>query len=973
MGRESERLAESDKRTKHWKRWGPYVSERQWATVREDYSGNGDAWSYFTYEDAITRCYRWGEDGIAGVSDTHGSQCLTFAFWNEKDDILKERLFGLTSHEGNHGEDVKEEYAHLDNTPTHSYMEYQYKYPQSEFPYQKLREENGKRSREEPEYELSETGVFEEGRYFDIFIEMGKHDTEHETMYFKVTVYNRGPEPATIHVLPQLLFRNVWAWGSDTELDDFAKPELHAIDDATVESNHEILGKRYLQVCPASDGSKPTLLFTDNETNKKKMWGEDQKNASEYTREAFHDYVCDGNKEAVNPKKEGTKMAAHYVLNDIPPDKEVSLTMSFAPHKIEGLDDNLVSSELEARQEEADEFYYDLSPLPLTEEMRTIQRQAFAGMLWNKQYYEFIYGPWIRGDANAPIGPPPERKYIRNTEWRHLHIDDILSMPDKWEYPFFAAWDTSFHCLPLAMVDSEFAKKQLVLLTRDWYMHPNGQLPAYEWNFSDVNPPVHAWATFRVYKMEHRLKGVEDTYFLEEVFQKLLINFTWWVNRKDANGKNVFEGGFLGMDNIGLFNRSEPLPTGGQLEQADGTGWMGFYCVQMLNIALELAKHRPVYEHIASKFFEHFLFIADAISHQGNSENGLWNEQDGFYYDRISYGDHKDQLPVKSFVGLVPLFASLTIESDVLRRYPKFARRVEWFVTHRPKLSARNLASLHDRGQKGRILLSLVNRERLERILSRMLDETEFLSPYGIRSLSKYHQEHPYSMDVNGELFTVDYQPAESNSGMFGGNSNWRGPVWFPTNFLLVESLQRDFLFYGDTLKVEFPTGSGESMTLDKVAEKLQHRLIKLFLRDDNNDGRRPFNGGDDLPDFNPLFDDFYKFHEYFNPDTGKGLGTQHQCGWTGLVAKMLHDTGMTLTDPGKYKEVVPEAAQDLLDDIHEARTPRSRHRNKKSNLSSRSSSISRVVANIGNVLDRYNLDSEQLVEDLESKQDIQN
>lgn len=965
LTREEERLNEDRGRVRYWKRWGPYLSERQWATVREDYSANGDAWSYFTHEDAMSRAFRWGEDGIAGVSDTHAYQCFSFAFWNEKDDFLKERLFGLTGHEGNHGEDVKEEYFYLDNTPCHTYMSYLYKYPQKKFPYEELRRVNGQRSRLEPEYELVDTGIFQENRYFDIYIDTAKENEDAETLYFKIMAYNRGPEPASLHVLPQAFFRNVWSWGED----DNPIPEIRKIADDLVETNHWKLGKRYIQFS-RQGGVDPELLFCDNVTNNIKLWGPDQENESLYPKDAFHEYVCNNVEDAVNPEYSGTKMAAWYVFKDIASGESCAVTVKFTPHKPEGpLDVEAVDDIFEDRVQDADEFYYKVSPMNLDYELRSIQRQAFAGMLWNKQYYQYIYAQWAKGDPKAKVAPPPERIHVRNQEWKHLHIDDILSMPDKWEYPFFAAWDTAFHCIPLAMIDPDFAKKQLERMVEDWYLHPNGQIPAYEWNFSDCNPPVHAWATFRVFKIERRIREEEDIDFLERVFQKLLLNFTWWVNRKDANGNNVFEGGFLGLDNIGLFNRSEPLPTGGLLEQADGSGWMGFFCLQMLNIALELSKHRPIYENICSKFFEHFIFIADAMSYKTNAsaEQPLWNDVDGFYYDCISWGPHNSlQLPVRSLVGLIPLFASITLDAEVLVRYPRFARRVEWFIKHRPEMARRNMASLSDRGEKGRILLSLVNRERLERILDKMLSEDEFLSPYGIRSLSKFHKDYPYTMNVNDDQFSVEYCPAESTSAMFGGNSNWRGPIWFPTNFLLVESLQRFFLFYGNKFLIKCPSKTGYEMNLAKVAENLQHRLITLFTRNSYKENRRPYNGGMNLFDFDQHYDDHYYFHEYYDCDTGRGLGSKHQNGWTGLVAKLIHDTGLSLSSNKTFGDRPQQAAEQFFDDDiyhhYEPRRSTSRYHLR------RTSSTHRIVRNIGELLEKYNA-SDDWEDDLESSQ----
>lgn len=798
-------------------------------------------------------------------------------------------------------------------------MKYLYKYTQKKYPYEHLVEENAKRSRLDPEYEIFDTNSFDDNRYFDIFIEMAKDTDNEEELLFRITAYNRGPEPAPLHIIPQAWFRNTWGWGIESEK-DHSVPSLKKIDNRIIQSDHWKLGTRYMHLAPSpgfddydndtptgsEDGEStaddvfPTLLFTNNETNKKKLYN--VKNDSPYVKDAFHDYIISEDESAVNPKGEGTKACAWYAFDrgdGIPPGDFVTVRFKYTPNKPSSSDDfdeEEFDNIMDQRQDEADDFYWRISPSPISDDLRCIQRQAFAGLLWTKQFYHFVHSQWSKGDpANPP--PPEERANVRNQQWKHLHADDILSLPDKWEYPFFAAWDSAFHCIPLAMVDPEFAKKQLDLLTREWYMHPNGQIPAYEWNFSDVNPPVHAWATFRTFKIERKMFGNEDIDFLERVFQKLLLNFTWWVNRKDGEGKNVFEGGFLGLDNIGLFNRSEPLPTGGVLEQADSTGWMAFFCLQMLNIALELAKHRPIYEDIASKFFEHFIYIADAMSFRSDSgaEKSLWNDEDGFYYDAISWGGPwSQQLPVRSLVGLIPLYASLTLEPQVLKRFKSFDKRVKWFIDNRKDMTSRNIASMSRRGTGERMLLSLVNKERLEKILERMLDETEFLSEHGIRSLSKYHKDHPYSMEVNGQLFTVDYVPGDSNSGLFGGNSNWRGPIWFPTNFLLIESLQRFYLYYGDSLKVEFPKNSGKYVNLARCAELLQHRLIGLFSRDTN--GERASNGGVEILNHDPYWRDYISFFEFFEADTGRGLGASHQCGWTALIAKIIHDTGISCT-----------------------------------------------------------------------------
>ncbi|KFY15193.1 hypothetical protein V491_05743 [Pseudogymnoascus sp. VKM F-3775] len=902
LSEEEKRLKEDREKTKYWKKWGPYVAERQWATVREDYSADGDAWSHFTHDDARSRAFRWGEDGIAGVSDTHGFQNIAFAFWNEKDDFLKERLFGLSNPQGNHGESIKEAHFHLDNVPTHSYMKFLYKYPQKAFPYKDLVDENARRGKQDREYQLLDTGIFEEDRYWDIFIEIAKETDDPDELLFRVTAWNRGPDPAPLHIVPHVWFRNTWAWGHESE---DKKPSIAKSGETTAHSKHYKLGDRYFQLSPSPGAGpsgqdiQPELIFTENDTNLKHLY--DVENPQPYVKDAFHRYIVDGDKTAINPKETGTKAAAWFAFDEgdgVPPGECAVVRFRFSKKNNAYLDEEVFDDIIEKRREEADEFFYRISPLPMADDLRNIQRQALSGMMWTKQFYHFIWDQWANGDPSSPP-PPAERKAVRNTQWKHMHLDDILSMPDSWEYPFFAAWDSAFHCIPLAMIDPDFAKKQLDLFTREWYMHPNGQLPAYEWNFGDVNPPVHAWATFRTFKIERKMYGRQDLDFLERVFQKLLLNFTWWVNRKDLEGKNVFEGGFLGLDNIGLFNRSEPLPTGGVLEQADSTGWMAFYCLCMLNIALELAKHRRIYEDIASKFFEHFMLISDAMTYKSGQteEQSLWNEEDGFYYDAISWGGpFSQQLPVRSLVGLIPLYATLTLEPELINQLPNFKKRVDWFIENRHDVAERNMASIRKRGKDNRILLSLVSKDRLEKILKRMLDEDEFLGDHGIRSLSKFHEKNPYSMEVNGQEFKVGYIPGDSDSGLFGGNSNWRGPIWICVNFLLVESLQRFYMFYGPSLQVECPTGSGEFMHLGHVSEEIQHRLQHLFARGD--DGRRAINDGDDRLDFDPYWKDNLWFYEFFDGDSGRGLGATHQCGWTGLIARMIHDTGVSCRLP---------------------------------------------------------------------------
>ncbi len=878
MTNEEKRLEEDRNRKAHWKRWGPYLSERQWGTVREDYSPYGAAWDYFTHDQARFRAYRWGEDGIAGISDNHQRLCFAIALWNENDAIIKERLFGLTGSEGNHGEDVKEYYFYLDSTPTHSYMKYLYKYPQDAFPYCRLLEENRRRGRREFEFELMDTGVFHNDRYFDVYVEYAKADPE--DLLTKITVVNRGQEQATLHLLPTIWFRNTWTWNGNAD-----KPYLKEIkrkgNKNVVESSHPSMGKMWLYF-----DNPDEILFTENETNHERLYGSN--NGSAYVKNGIDEYIVQKVKDAVNPNKTGTKASLHHILRMGPGEAHsIRLRLSNKNYLSDPLGDEFEST-FNDRLKESDEFYNNLSPFPLTEELRSIQRQAFAGMLWSKQFYHYVLEDWLKGDSAGPR-PPTERNNGRNRDWIHLYNDDILSMPDKWEYPWFAAWDLAFHAIPLAMIDPEFAKRQLILLTREWYMHPNGQLPAYEWAFGDVNPPVHAWATLRVYKIEKKMYGREDRLFLERVFQKLLLNFTWWVNRKDSQGKNVFEGGFLGLDNIGVFDRSAKLPTGGRIEQADGTSWMGMYCLNMLAIALELAKYNPSYEDIASKFFEHFLYIADAMNLLGEG-TGLWDEEDGFYYDVLNLPDGCHlPMKVRSMVGLIPLFAVETMDADTLDMLRGFKGRLEWFIDNREELK-KNVACMRTPGAGERRLLSIVNQDKLRRILRKMLDENEFLGPYGVRAISKFHQSNPYVFHVNGQEYRVDYEPAESTSGLFGGNSNWRGPVWFPVNFLLIESLQKFHYYLGDSFRVECPTGSGTEMTLWEVAAELSHRLMSIFLKDSS--GRRPVYGGIEKFQNDPHWRDLILFHEYFHGDNGAGIGASHQTGWTGVVAKLIQQCG---------------------------------------------------------------------------------
>jgi hypothetical protein len=878
---EERRLEESRDRRVHWKRWGPYLSERQWGTVREDYSAGGDAWASFPHDHARSRAYRWGEDGLGGICDRHGLVCFALALWNGRDPILKERVFGLTGPEGNHGEDVKDYYFYLDSTPTHSYMKYLYKYPQGEFPYAWLAEEGRRRGRGAAEFELIDTGIFHQDRYFDVFVEYAKAGAE--DIQVRITAHNRGPEAAELHLLPTLWFRNTWSWNHDHR-----KPRLAAAatPDGTVvvEVEHAKYGRRWL-LCEGA----PALLFTENETNHQRLYG--APNRSPYVKDGINNYVVHGAKDAVNPARTGTKAAACYRAA-IAPGARVTLRLRFTDQTPGA---NLLGDEFEAvfdqRQIEADEFYAKRIGHCTDADTRNVQRQAFAGMLWSKQFFYYDVRAWLEGDAAQPA-PPRERKYGRNRDWRHLYNADIISMPDKWEYPWYAAWDLAFHCIPLALVDPDFAKEQLILMLREWYMHPNGQLPAYEWNFSDVNPPVHAWAAWRVYKIEKRLRGKADHAFLEKVFHKLLLNFTWWVNRKDPEGLNVFQGGFLGLDNIGVFDRSAPLPTGGHIEQSDGTSWMGMYCLNMLAIAGELARQDPAYEDVASKFFEHFVYIAHAMNDRGGEGIDLWDDEDGFYYDVLHLPNgEKHYLKVRSMVGLIPLFACETLEQNVVDRFPGFKRRMQWFLDNNPEVPD-HIDSYQCSTRGLRRLLSLVNREQLTSVLRYMLDEREFLSPYGIRALSQYHRDHPYVFQVNGSQYGVRYEPAESPIPLFGGNSNWRGPIWFPVNFLLIESLQKFHYFYGPNLKVEFPTGSGNQLTLGEVATELSRRLMRIFLRDSAAGGRRAVFGGVEKFQMDPHWRDLVPFYEYFHGDNGAGLGASHQTGWTGLVAKLIEQSG---------------------------------------------------------------------------------
>ncbi|MCC7241017.1 MAG: glucosidase [Acidobacteria bacterium] len=863
-------MAEDARGTHAWKRWGPYLSERQWGTVREDYSPHGDAWGYLSHDAASSRAYRWGEDGIAGLSDDRQWLCLAVALWNGRDPILKERLFGLTNSEGNHGEDVKELYYYLDATPTSSYLKMLYKYPQRAFPYDALVDENRRRGREQPEFELIDTGIFEEHRYFDVFVEYAK--AAPNDILMRIMVHNRGPEASRLDVMPQLWFRNTWSW-----TDAAVKPELREVAPGVVSARHPELGS-YRLYCDAG----ATLLFCDNDTNVARLFGS---GASGFYKDAFHEYVVADRSDAVNPRRVGTKAAAHYALT-VPAGGATCLRLRLtdAPSAVEPFSD--FDAIVARRQREADDFYAGLqSGLP-DAERRNVQRQAFAGLLWSKQFYYYDVPQWLHGDPAQPP-PPPERLHGRNHDWQHLNNADVMSMPDTWEYPWYAAWDLAFHCIPLALIDPEFAKSQLVLLTREWYMHPNGQLPAYEWALGDVNPPVHAWAAWRVFGIDRKRRGgTGDLAFLERVLHKLMLNFTWWVNRKDVDGNNIFQGGFLGLDNIGVFNRSVPLPTGGHINQADGTSWMAMYCLNLMRIALELAQHNPVYEDISTKFFEHFLGIAAAMSNMAGDGSGLWDEQDEFFYNVLKLPTGaRVPLRLRSMVGLIPLFAVETLNPDLLEKVPAFRQRLEWFLNYRPDL-ARLVSRWSEPGSGERRLLSLLPGHRMKCLLRRMLDETEFLSSYGVRSLSRHHRDHPYVFTGHGQSYSVNYQPAESASGLFGGNSNWRGPIWFPVNFLIIESLQKFHHYYGDDLCIEHPTGSGTFMTLNAVADELTNRLTRLFLPDAK--GQRPgaLQHGPYAED--PHFRDYVLFHEYFDGDDGHGLGASHQTGWTGLVAKLL-------------------------------------------------------------------------------------
>ena len=868
MTEEQKRLHEHKTGKAKWKKWGPYVSDRQWGTVREDYSANGEPWEYLTHDMARSKAYRWGEEGIAGISDNEQLLCFAVSLWNKKDPIVKERYFGLAGPEGNHGEDVKELYYYLDSTPTHSYMKMLYKFPQTAFPYTWLVEENRKRNKNQGEFELIDTGIFDQDKYFDVFVEYAK--ATEEDILIRIEIFNRSNEDAALNVLPQLWFRNTWDWGYH-----YYKPKMTATVEGNITIDHELLGQLTLHV-----ENKPSLLFCDNETNLRKLFGVDNK--SPYTKDGINDYLINGDDKAIN-HAEGTKAAVNYDLKLKGGESVIIRLRLSAGNNNPFKDFNALFNE---RVNDANDFYLSLQSDVETDDEKMAQRQAFAGMLWSKQFYYYDVSQWLKGDPAQPA-PPASRLKGRNHEWVHLNNANIISMPDKWEYPWYAAWDLAFHCIPFSLVDPDFAKWQLLLLTKEWYMHPNGQLPAYEWMFSGVNPPVHAWAAWRVYKIDKKNNdGKGDDVFLESVFHKLLINFTWWVNRKDTEGNNIFQGGFLGLDNIGVFDRNTLLPGGGYIEQADGTSWMAMYSLNMMRIALELALDNPVYQDMATKFFEHFLYIASAMTNMGNKGIGLWDEEDNFYYDvlRLPHNESK-KLKVRSMVGLITLFAVEVIDQQLLEDAPEFAKRLKWFLNNRPDLASL-VSRWEDKNEGEKHLLSLLRGHRMKKILNRMLDENEFLSDYGVRSLSKEYKKNPYEFHLDGTNFYVQYDPAESTTAIFGGNSNWRGPVWMPVNYLIIESLQKFHYYYGDDFKVECPTGSGQFLTLNEIANFLSGRLSKLFLKDEN--GRRPFNGNYDKLQSDPNFSNYILFYEYFHGDNGRGVGASHQTGWTGLIAKLL-------------------------------------------------------------------------------------
>ncbi|MBP9582391.1 MAG: glucosidase [Ignavibacteriaceae bacterium] len=867
MKKEKERLESVKHKSKLWHKWGPYLTARQWGTVREDYSANGDAWDFISHDAARSKAYRWGEEGIGGISDNQQLICFAVALWNKKDPILKERYFGLTGNEGNHGEDVKEYFYYLDNTPTHSYMKMLYKYPQAEYPYKQLLEENKRRTKVEAEFELIDTGIFNEDKYFDVFIEYAKNSEE--DILIKITSYNRGKEKAALNILPQIWFRNTWSWSKDN-----SKPKMFS-DVDSIKLVHEKLGEYNLYY-----DENPEALFCENETNNKRLYNVD--NTNTYLKDGINDYITQKIKSSVNPSKTGTKASLNYDI-EIDGGSFKSVRLRLVKNSIQ---DPFQNFDLIFKQKinEADEFYADIQAEIKSDDAKNIQRQAFAGMLWSKQFYYYDVEEWINGDKGQPK-PPAQRKEGRNKDWLHLNNADIISMPDKWEYPWYATWDLAFHCISFAIIDPEFAKKQLVLFTREWYMHPNGQLPAYEWNFSDVNPPVHAWAAWRVYKIDQKLQGKSDTDFLERVFHKLLLNFTWWVNKKDYDGRNIFQGGFLGLDNIGVFNRSTEFTSGERIDQSDGTSWMAMFSLNMLRISLELSKTKSIYQDLATKFFEHFLYIAQSMTNMGGEGIGLWDEEDGFYYDNLHINDSVFPLKVRSMVGLIPLFAVEVLEPELMNLTPEFNTRLNWFLTNKPEMASL-VSRWNEKGSGERTLLSLLRGHRMKKLLKRMLDETEFLSDYGVRALSKYYDQNPYEINVLGINHEVKYTPAESNISLYGGNSNWRGPIWFPVNFLIIESLYRFHHYYGDDFQIECPTNSGKFVSIKDAADELTNRLSKIFLRDEN--GLRPVFGNNNKFQNDSHFKDYLLFNEYFHGDNGSGLGASHQTGWTGLIAKIL-------------------------------------------------------------------------------------
>ena len=881
MNAEQARLQENNSPERPWHFWGPYLAERAWGTVREDYSANGDAWNYFPHDHARSRAYRWNEDGIAGISDFKGRLCFAFAFWNERDPFLKERLFGVTGPQGNHGEDVKEVYFYSDATPTHSYMSMLYRYPQTAFPYEELVRQNATRGKFDPEFELWDTNALADNRFFDIEIEYAK--AEPNDILIRATATNCGPHPATLHLLPTIWFRNTWSWGRHERKPNLQERTRSDSNIEIIEATHEDLGA-YRLCCERPE----KLLFTENESNLARLWG--VPNPTPFVKDSINDAIVQDRPEIVNSNQVGTKAAAHYKFT-MPPNESRTIRLHLTKIDNQKPSDPFAKFDkiFRTRREEADEFYSEFAPLSLKEEHRAIQRQALAGMLWSKQFYHYIVEQWLNGDPGQPP-PPPERIFGRNAEWRHVYDERVMSMPDKWEFPWYASWDLAFHCIPLALVDPNFAKEQLDMIVREWYQHPNGQVPAYEWNFGDVNPPVLAWAAWRVFQIERKQTGQGDRAFLETVFHKMLIAFTWWVNRKDSEDNNIFQGGFLGLDNIGVFDRNACFPDGSHLEQSDGTSWMGMFSLNLMRIAIELARENHVYENIATKFFEHFLGIAAAMNNVGGSGIGLWNEEDEFYYDVLhTPGGRYLPLKVRSLVGLMPLLAVETIQWQLIEALPGFKARLEWYLVHRPDLASL-VSRWQEPGMRERRLVALTRGHRMKCLLRRMLDPEEFLSDYGVRSLSKFHKDHPYVLTVRGEEKIVSYEAAESQTGIFGGNSNWRGPVWFPINYLLIESLQQFHHYYGDDFKVECPTGSGTFLNLNEIANDLSNRLIKLWLRGEN--GERPFarasgnvmNGARDRRR--------YWFHEYFHGDTGGGLGASHQTGWTGLVAKLIQQQG---------------------------------------------------------------------------------